>query len=115
VASRTVITRARRIGSPSSASFSCAGLLYVALVLATACQTSVADSRRIAPADLDRLRFGVTTPSEVEGVFGVPDEREPDGALVYRGRQVGTHARWDENVTFRFQGGALSKVCRARS
>jgi hypothetical protein len=113
VGSRTVTTRARRTVSLVASSSRAA--LYTALVLATACRSSVADSRHIAPADLDRLRFGLTTPSEVEGVFGVPDEHEPDGSLVYHGRQVGTHARWDETVTFRFQAGALSKVCRTRS
>jgi hypothetical protein len=110
VVSRTVTTRARRTVSSSSRA-----ALYVAFVLATACRASVADSRHIAPADLDRLRFGGTTPSEIEGVFGVPDGHEPDGALVYHRRQVGTHARTDETVTFRFQAGVLSKVCRTRS
>jgi hypothetical protein len=87
----------------------------VALVLTTACQASVADSRHVAPADLDRLRFGQTTPAEILGVFGEPDESAPDGALVYHGRQVGTRPRGDETVTFRFQRGVLSKVCRTRS
>jgi hypothetical protein len=107
-----MMARARRATSSRA-------LLWSGLVLAAACGASgasVGDSHPITAADLDRLRFGQTTPAEVQDTFGAPDERAADGSLVYRERRVGSPGRSRrETVTFRFQDGVLRKVCRTRS
>ena len=111
VASEPMTTPATRVVSSRA-------LLWSGLVLAAACGASgasVADSHGITPADLDRLRFGQTTPADVQNALGAPDERAADGALVYRERRVGSPGSRRETVTFRFQDGVLRKVCRTRS
>jgi len=70
----------------------------------------------IRPTDLRQLVFGRTTGGDVERLFGVPDERAPDGALTYRGALASRRKRSDaETVTFRFTNGVLSRICRSRS
>jgi hypothetical protein len=94
-----------------------AGLLVVALAMA-ACDRSAAEvrSERI-PRDLhSHVTLGTTTPADVERLFGAPDQRAEDGALVYatdRKRPSGAMER--ETTTFRFENGVLSKVCQSRS
>jgi len=66
-----------------------------------------------------RVTLEHTTPSEVEHLFGPPDERPSDGSLVYHGVHVGEAAAVGagvfESVTFRFTNGVLSRICRSRS
>jgi hypothetical protein len=69
-------------------------------------------ARRLPAGVLDQMRIGQTTPAEVERLLGGPDEHAPDGALVYR---VARPRHETETVTFRFAGGVLSRICRARS
>jgi len=101
------------------------GLLTVSLgaaLLAAGCQSRVESEvrgRRIRSSDLERVAFGQTTASEVERLFGAPDERAPDGALTYHSslvhRQGGAEQQVKaESVTFRFEDGVLSRVCRSR-
>jgi hypothetical protein len=100
-------------------------LLTLALASAVggwSCQRGEAapDRRPSSAVDAIRqVRLGQTTPSDVEQRFGVPDERAPDGALVYRfdsTRERGGRMRAEaETITFRFAGGKLAKVCRTRS
>ncbi|HZP43147.1 MAG TPA: hypothetical protein VFD84_16790 [Candidatus Binatia bacterium] len=65
-------------------------------------------ARRIRAADLDELRLGESTAADVERLFGTPDVRTPDGALVYG---TGPAA---PTVTFRFESGRVARICRAR-
>lgn len=94
------------------------GCLLAAVVLA-GCDRSTATEIKPPriPSDLhSHVKLGTTTPADVERLFGVPDQREADGALVYeseRRRPSGAVER--ETTTFRFQGGVLSKVCQSRS
>jgi len=71
--------------------------------------------RRIRSSDLKRVTLGQTTADQVERLFGAPDERGPDGALIYRSPvpRADAPAR-AESVTFRFERGVLSKICRNR-
>src|SRR5436309_4389273 len=62
---------------------------------------------------LEQMSFGQSTPADVERVFGAADERPPDGSLVYRTED--RRRRETESVTFRFEGGVLSRICRTRS
>jgi hypothetical protein len=99
----------------------------IALALASAaggwsCQRGEAapDRRPSSAADAIRqVRLGQSTASDLEQRFGVPDERAPDGALVYRfesPREHGGRMQAEaETVTFRFAGGKLAQVCRRRS
>jgi len=78
--------------------------------------------------DLARLTIGRSTAGDVERVLGAPDERAPDGALVYRAAAVRSRAlriagvawRTGEDVTsrrvarFRFADGVLAQICRER-
>ena len=64
--------------------------------------------RHVRSADLDKIRLGETTPSEVEQLFGAPDVRGADGSITY-----GT-APAAPTVTFRFENGTVSKICRTR-
>jgi hypothetical protein len=65
------------------------------------------------------MSLGRTTPDEVEQAFGSPDERLADGALVYRNTIMrgpeGAGQSERDTTTFRFEGGVLAKICRARS
>ena len=72
---------------------------------------------RDAAALVDRVTIGRTTADDIMQQFGVADERAPDGALLYRmpvsSRERGKGDR-SETVTFRFERGVLSRICRAR-
>ena len=105
-------------------------VLLAALAVGGCEQPVVTDVRgnRIAGADVRALVFGRTTPAEIERRFGEPAARGPDGALTYRYSTVRRSERriagWtipiseqvrEHTVTFRFAGGVLSRMCRARS
>lgn len=94
-----------------------AGLAVVLGVSACRPQDRQGEGRRIiVTAELDQLHLGQTTPTQVEDLFGAPDQREADGAITYTGRVAArANARPDESVTFRFENGLLSKICRTRS
>jgi hypothetical protein len=65
----------------------------------------------IRSQDLENLTLGKTSTEDVEKLFGTPDERKDDGALVYRwATDTG-----GGSITFQFAGGALSRLCRERS
>ena len=72
---------------------------------------------RDAAALVEHVTIGQTTADDITQRFGVADERAPDGALVYhlpasgRDRREGDRG---ETVTFRFERGVLSRICRAR-
>jgi hypothetical protein len=72
---------------------------------------------RDAAALIERVTIGRTTADDITQQFGVADERAPDGALVYHlpasSRDRGEGDR-SETVTFRFERGVLSRICRAR-
>lgn len=97
--------------------------LYASLILAAValagCDRSVAHETKPPriPRDLhSHVTLGTTTPGDVERLFGAPDQRAEDGALVYeseRTRKSGKTER--ETTTFRFEGGVLNKVCQSRS
>jgi hypothetical protein len=97
--------------------------LFVALaasvaMLSAGCHASEEAAARdpehvIRPADLDALQIGQTTPAEVETKFGSPDRRDPDGALTYFTKRRASGAQ--DSVTFRFESGALVKVCTTRA
>ena len=104
--------------------------LLAALAAAGCDRTVVTDVRgtRIAGTDVRGLIFGWTTPAEIEHRFGEPAARGPDGALTYRYSTVRRSERRvagfaipisnqvrEHTVTFRFTGGVLSRICRARS
>ena len=86
--------------------------------------TTVLRGHPVDGRDLEKLSIGRSTPADVEGVLGAPDERDTDGSLVYRAEAVrrtgtGIGAR-DEVVgtrrtTFRFDGDRLARICRERS
>ena len=87
-----------------------------ALVVLLACGNPTGVARhRIRSSDLKRVTLGQTTADQVERLFGAPDERGPDGSLVYRApiTRADAPAR-TESVTFRFESGVLSKICRDR-
>jgi len=101
------------------------GVALLAL-LATACQPASAVETRghaIPPASLKDVSLGKTTQADIVAQFGEPDERPPDGSLVYRSTRVRrSGGLWsheekveDESVTFRFENGAVAKICRTRS
>jgi hypothetical protein len=82
----------------------------------------------IRTRELEGVSIGQTTAKEVVARFGEPDEHAPDGSLTYRAtrfvRTGPTLAAWsfgrekqisEETVTFRFENGALAKICRKRS
>jgi len=73
--------------------------------------------RRDAATLVERVTIGRTTADAVEQQFGIADEHAPDGALVYHlpaaGHERGEGDR-NETVTFRFERGVLSRICRAR-
>jgi len=103
----------------------------LAILLLAACDGSPQTELRghpIPPRDLDAVALGKTTPPEIVARFGEPDERAPDGALTYRSSIVrrvraGLGGLWrtseekveEESVTFRFENGALARICRSRS
>ena len=87
-------------------------------VLVSGCQAPesgasapVAGSQPILARDLDKVSLGKTSPADVEGLFGLPEERLADGNLLYR--WTGRPGEEGE-VTFKFQDGVLSKMCRDR-
>ena len=93
-----------------------AGAASVLALVAVAC-THSADSaahRRVVPATaLAHVPLGTATPADVERLFGAPDERQSDGALVYRADVTKPHgSARSETITFRFERGVLSRVCR---
>src|SRR5262249_8192201 len=70
-----------------------------------------------ADALVERVTIGRTTADDVERQFGIADERASDGALVYHLRAAGHDRRAgdrSETLTFRFERGVLSRICRAR-
>ncbi|HLK11104.1 MAG TPA: hypothetical protein VKW76_06970 [Candidatus Binatia bacterium] len=69
-------------------------------------------ARRVTARVLDQMRIGRTTPADVEHLLGGPDVQAPDGSLIYR---IPRPRRETETLTFRFAGGVLSRICRARS
>ena len=73
---------------------------------------AAAGSRPVLSQDLDKVSLGQTSPSDVERLFGVPEERLADGNLLYR--WTGRPSEEGE-VTFKFQDGVLSKICRDRT
>ncbi len=113
---RSEVAWRRRRAPWSSALLGLIGL--VAAIAVTGCDGR-AESGTARPVmgarDLTQLRLGQTTPADVERLFGVPDERRNDGALVYQHRLVVPSHHEAETVTFRFSAGALAKVCRTRS
>ena len=73
---------------------------------------AAAGSRPVLSQDLDKVSLGQTSPSDVERLFGVPEERLADGDLRYRW----TVRRGEEGqVAFKFHDGVLTKMCRERS
>lgn len=106
-----------------------AALVLVAAL--TGCSEQTVTELRGHPvpaAALDQLRLGQTTPGEIEQRFGPPDERTPDGALTYRYARVSRATRRlagmalpgrerveEHAVTFRFERGALARICQTRS
>jgi hypothetical protein len=72
---------------------------------------------RDADALVERVKIGRTTADDITRQFGVADEHAPDGALVYHLRAAGQdRGKRDrsETLTFRFERGVLSRICRAR-
>jgi hypothetical protein len=109
---------------------SAAAFLLAACLLAACAQSSATEVRGhpIRPHDLDAMALGKTTPPEIVARFGEPDERAADGSITYRSSvarrsRSGLVGLWhaneekveDETVTFRFENGALAKICRSRS
>ena len=101
-------------------------LALCAAVALVACDRSAANDATPAPMSIpapripadvhSKVKLGETTPAAVEELFGAPDQRGADGALVYestRTRQSGKVER--ETATFRFDGDILTKVCQSRS
>ena len=94
---------------------------FLAAATICGCEREVSSSRRPRGAsDLVRhMTVGQTTAADIEQRFGLPDDRPPDGSLVYRFRRVPHEgARGDtetETVTLRFERGVLQKICRTRS
>jgi hypothetical protein len=93
------------------------GILAAGVAAAVAfggCKRGLEDppARRVSARVLDQMHIGRTTPADVERLLGGPDERTPDGALIYR---VARPRHETETFTFRFAGGLLSRICRTRS
>jgi hypothetical protein len=87
-------------------------------ILSAGCHTSEEAAARdpehvIRPADLDALQIGHTTAEEIEQRFGSPDRRDTDGALTYFTKRRASGAQ--DSVTFRFESGALVKICTTRA
>jgi hypothetical protein len=113
-----------------NAARSVAWLLACGLAL-VACKDRVATAvsgHVIPPRALSNVALGKTTAAELTTLFGEPDERAPDGSMTYRSRTVRTTVpalvHWssqddeqvdEETVTFRFENGAVAKICRTRS
>jgi hypothetical protein len=90
---------------------------------------TVLTGHTVRARDLAKVTIGRSTVADVERVFGPPDERAPDGSLVYRATAVRRSARRlggvplgssEEVVSrrtakFRFADGILTQVCRERS
>lgn len=93
--------------------------LLAAVVALSACDRSGAREvePRLALRDVhSHVKLGTTTPADVERLFGAPDQRAEDGALVYESQHARRSGTVDhETTTFRFEGGVLSKVCQSRS
>jgi outer membrane protein assembly factor BamE (lipoprotein component of BamABCDE complex) len=105
--------------------------LLVALAALAGCETQTRTELRghvVRRTALAALRLGETTADQIEARIGPPDERGSDGALTYRWEQVarterrvaglvlgGTEAIERHAVTFRFERGALSRICQSRS
>lgn len=87
-------------------------LLGVTCVLFSACSRPAESDSHTQPhiraTDLDQVRLGLTTPTEIEQLFGAPDTRESDGSLVYG------IAPTAPTVTFHFVNGTVSRICRTR-
>ncbi|MEW6272781.1 MAG: hypothetical protein AB1689_26180, partial [Thermodesulfobacteriota bacterium] len=107
----------------------------LALALAASASGCERESRTVLTGhtvrarDLEKVAIGRSTTADVERVFGPPDERSPDGSLVYRATAVrrsirtvaGVPVGGSEEVVgwrtakFQFANGVLKKVCRERS
>jgi hypothetical protein len=94
-------------------------LWLVTLLALSACERGAESGVRahgIRSADLGQLVLGRTTSSDVERLFGAPQERALDGALTYRNTLPSRHRQSrTETVTFRFTDGVLARICRTRS
>jgi len=94
-------------------------LIALGLCLLAACGRSVANDAPLPriPSDVhSKVKLGETTPAAVEQLFGTPDQRAADGALVYESQRKRPSGKLEkETTTFRFEGGVLSKVCQSRS
>lgn len=106
-----------------------------ALVVATALLGCERESRTMLSGhpvrgyEVEKLAIGKSTPQDVERVLGPPDERAPDGSLVYRATAVRRSGRsiagftWnvseevvgEREATFRFTSGVLRQICRESS
>lgn len=94
------------------------GLVLAGMLGVAGCEQEAASRPHRPPspgAAIAQVSIGRTTPAEIEHLFGVADDRALDGALVYRFDRGERHQFEMETVTFRFEHGVLSKVCRARS
>src|SRR5262245_33250481 len=90
----------------------CSLVLAVALAGCQGSPREVTGSTPPRRLDLGKVVLQHTTPAEVEAAYGAADEHGADGSLVYRAVTIQRHP---ESVTFRFQDGVLSRICRARS
>ncbi len=80
----------------------------------------------VRPHEVANLTIGKSTPQDVERLLGPPDERAPDGSLVYRATALRRSGRsiagftWnaseevlsEREATFRFASGVLRQICR---
>ena len=89
-----------------------AAVLLGAACLVSACsrpaESDAHTQHQIRATDLDQVRLGVTSPAEIEHLFGAPETRDADGSVVYG---VGPTA---PTVTFHFENGTVSRICRTR-
>src|SRR4029453_6785795 len=88
-------------------------------VLATGCQAPesgasivASESRPIVSRDLDKVTLGKTSRADVEQLFGLPQERLANDDLLYRWT---VHSGEEGQVTFKFERGVLSKLCKHRA
>jgi hypothetical protein len=78
--------------------------------------------------DVAKLAIGRSTAGDVEHLLGAPDEHGGDGSLTYRStavrRSLGANGSGtadaaevvgQRTVTFRFESGVLTRICRTRS
>ena len=111
-----------RRASPGSTALTLATLALAGSLGVPGCQQSTA-ARPAHPGTatgaIKLVSLGHTTAAGIEQLFGAADERAADGALAYRferTRRGDDRRRIEvETVTFRFERGLLSKICRTRS